>query len=545
MNKPFATVLDTGTSLCNKTGTWRTMRPEYVRRLPPCNATCPAGENIQLWLSLVEERKFREAWETMVKDNPFPAVMGRVCYHSCEKTCNRTQFDGAVNINLIEKSIGDMAIANDWSFETPMETRRKKILIIGSGPSGLTAAYFLRKLGYEVTIQETHIKPGGMMRYGVPRYRLSNSIIDAEIKRITDLGVKIICNKKVQCLKDELPRFDAIYIATGAHRAAKATMEVKAGSSILDAIDLFRKLEDSPSNLPNLGRKVVVYGGGNSAIDAARTALRLGAENVQMLYRRTIHNMSAHESEVQSALAEGVIISCLRTINTVDGDKILVDRMDYDDESGILSTTGETEVIYADSVICAIGQSIDEGIFSGLDGIKISEKGVIEVDERMMTGVSGVFAGGDVIMGKRTVTHAIGHGKKAAGCIDAHLRGVKIQPNSKGTIANFKKLNTDYYKKSPRGPNPRDKLFGDHTKETSFEEAEVSYSEEEFVTEAARCFSCGNCFHCDNCYGYCPDNAIRKHPDGSLEIDYDYCKGCGVCVAECPCGSMQMLSDEK
>jgi len=535
---PFATVLGPSTSLSNKTGSWRTMRPEYVERIPPCNATCPAGENIQLWLALAKEGKFREAWEVMIKNNPFPAIMGRVCYHTCEKTCNRDQFDGAVNINLIERSIGDIAISQRWPLEGRAPDSGKTILIIGAGPSGLAAAYFLRMQGHDVTIYEKHAKPGGMMRYGVPRYRLPTKIMDAEIKRITDIGVKIVCNKPVYNLQNEVGNFDAIYISVGASISTKVEVKLEEGSNVIYAIDLFKKLEDGDTNSFNVGKKVLVYGGGNSAIDAARTALRLGAENVKIIYRRTINNMPAHEIEIKEALSEGVEILCLRTINTISENEVVIDKMNYDEEYSILSKSGETEIIQADSVIFAIGQSVDTEMFRHTNGITISDKELVEVDEKMMTGVRGIFAGGDIIHGKRTVTHAIGHAKHAAKYIDAYLRGIEIEPVVKNEVANIKKLNTVYYEKNPRVNVSRP---GD----ISFEEKNVSYSDKKILSESARCFSCGNCFHCDNCYGYCPDNAIRKSADGTLEINYDYCKGCGICAAECPCGAIRMVSEGK
>ena len=534
-SKPFATVLGPATSIDNKTGSWKTMCPEYVSKLPPCNVTCPAGENIQKWLSLAQEGKMREAWEVITKDNPFPAIMGRVCYHTCEKTCNRGQFDGSVNINLIERSIGDIAVKNHWNFEKPQTSTGKKILVIGAGPSGMTAAYFLRKIGHDVTIYETHIKPGGMMRYGMPRFRLPSGVMDAEISRITDIGVKLVCNKKVHNLKDEIPNFDAIYISIGAYMAAKTGIEIKNKSCVLDAVDMLRNLEDGTETMVNLGKNVLVYGGGNTAIDAARTALRLGAENVKIIYRRTINNMPAHDTEIQEALAEGIEILCLRCIGLIDGKKVLINKMHYDEECNILSDSGETEILQADSVIFAIGQSIDEGILTGVDGINVSEKGVIEIDKNMMTGVASIFAGGDVVPCKRTVTNAIGHGKKAAKCIDAYLRGEVITENKKSEVANFKKINTAYFKQNARKEISR---LGS----ISFEEKDISLSNKEIISEAKRCFSCGNCFHCDNCYGYCPDNAVIKHKNGELEFNYDYCKGCGICASECPCGAIRMTS---
>ncbi|MBR1735086.1 MAG: FAD-dependent oxidoreductase, partial [Alphaproteobacteria bacterium] len=243
----------------------------------------------------------------------------------------------------------------------------------------------------------------------------------------------------------------------------------------------------------------------------------------------------AHKEEIQDALKEGVEILCLSTIGMIDENNILINKMDYDEENDILSVSGEKVIIKADSVIFAIGQSIDEGILKDIDGISISAKGVIEIDKNMMTGAKGIFAGGDVVPGKRTVTQAIGHGKKAAKCIDAYLYGREISPNIKPEVANFKKLNTAYFKKNARSEIQKIETL-------TFTESDISLTERELIAESERCFSCGNCFHCDNCYGFCPDSAIKKSEDGTLTIDYEYCKGCGICASECPCGAIKMTS---
>jgi NADPH-dependent glutamate synthase beta subunit-like oxidoreductase len=261
--------------------------------------------------------------------------MGRVCYHTCEKTCNRGQLDGSVNINLIERSIGDMAISKGWSFVPVQKQTGKKVLIIGAGPSGLSAAYFLRQMGHEITVYESHNLLGGMARYGVPKYRLPRNILDAEIKRILDLGITVETNRKVDALQNELGKFDAVYLATGACLAAKTDVEISEDSNTMDAIDLFQKMEDNPEALPKLGENVLVYGGGNTAIDAARTALRLGAKNVKIVYRRTFNKMPAHETEIQDALAEGIEVLCLRTITSINNNKVLVAKMEFDEEGFI------------------------------------------------------------------------------------------------------------------------------------------------------------------------------------------------------------------
>jgi 2-oxoacid:acceptor oxidoreductase delta subunit (pyruvate/2-ketoisovalerate family) len=536
MTKPFATVLEASTSLGNKTGSWRTKRPEYTQSTSPCNAACPAGENIRLWLTLVKAGKFYEAWKIIAKDNPFPATMGRICYHNCEKVCNRELFDGAVNVSAIERSIGDMAIAQAWSFENVTVNSWKRVLVVGSGPSGLAAAYFLRMLGHDVTVYESHLKTGGMMRYGVPSYRLSRRVVDAEIKRIENIGVKIICQKKITDNNAEVDDFDAVYLAIGAHKASQINVKMKNNPNVIDAVDLFEKVEDDFTNFFNLGNKVFVYGGGNTAIDAARTALRLGVQNVKIIYRRTVHQMPAHAAEINEALAEGIEILCLRTISCIDGGKVFINKMNYDEECDILTPSGKTEIFHADSVIFATGQSVDVSVLHGAKNIKISEKGVVEIDENMATGATGVFAGGDVVSGKRTITNAIGQAKKAARCINAYLYGMTPHMDVKNEVTHFKKLNVAYFKKKAR-------ITASECQNISFEEKNVSDSEKELTTEASRCFSCGSCFHCDNCYGYCPDNAIIKQANGNLEINYDYCKGCGICATECPCGVIKMVPD--
>jgi 2-oxoacid:acceptor oxidoreductase delta subunit (pyruvate/2-ketoisovalerate family) len=324
--------------------------------------------------------------------------------------------------------------------------------------------------------------------------------------------------------------FDAVYVSIGAHLAVKTDVNIEKGANVIDAIDLFRRLEDEPNLVPHLGDKVFVYGGGNTAVDAARIALRLGAKNVKIIYRRTVSNMSAHETEIKEALDEGIEILCLRTINTIENGKIFTDIMNYDEESDVLTKTGETETFHADSVIFAVGQSVNAGIFAETSGISVSDKGVVEVDRNMMTGSAGIFAGGDIVFGKRSITNAIGHSKKAAKCIDAYLREIECSTDRKKETISFKKINTAYFKKNPKAKNCSNN--------------DGITSEKEAMAEASRCFSCGNCFKCDNCYGYCPDNAIIKHSDGSLEINYDYCKGCGICASECPCGAIKMVSDE-
>jgi 2-oxoacid:acceptor oxidoreductase delta subunit (pyruvate/2-ketoisovalerate family) len=411
------------------------------------------------------------------------------------------------------------------------------VLIIGAGPSGLSAAYHLRRRGYDVTIYEAGPMAGGMMRFGIPKYRLPRSILDAEIKRITDFGVQIVFNRKVDDLAAELKNghFSAAFLAVGAHISKRTNIPAREAGKILDAVSFLRGMEASEP--PKLGRRVVVYGGGNTAMDVARTAKRLGATETLIVYRRTREQMPAHQFELEEALEEGVMVKWLTTIKEeTDDGKFVVEKMVLD-AKGFPQPTGEFETIEADTLILALGQDVDLGFLKNVQGLQI-ENGVVKVNSQMMTGCRGVFAGGDMVPAERTVTVAIGHGKKAAQHIDAYLRDTTYQAPAKHELADFKKLNTWYYSDAPKTVQP---MLDAIRRRDSFAEVLGGLDETNALFEARRCLSCGNCFECDNCYGVCPDNAVIKlGPGKRFQFNYDYCKGCGLCAAECPCGAIRM-----
>jgi NADPH-dependent glutamate synthase beta subunit-like oxidoreductase len=539
MRKPFAITLDAGSSLANHTGSWRTERPVYVDRLPPCNQECPAGEDIQGWLFHAESGDYEAAWRHLVRDNPFPAVMGRVCYHTCESRCNRARLDAPVGINSVERFLGDAAIRAGWAFDAPAARTGKHVLVVGAGPSGLSAAYHLRRLGHRVTIREAGPVAGGMMRFGIPKYRLPRDVLDAEIGRLLDFGVAIECDARVDDLGQAMNGggFDAAFLAVGAHIAKRAFIPAGDSAKVLDAIAVLRSMEDAEP--PQLGRRVVVYGGGNTAIDMARTARRLGATEAVIVYRRTREKMPAHDFEVEEALEEGVTIRWLSTIREAGDGAITVEKMALD-EKGWPQPTGELETLAADSVVLALGQDVDLGWLRGIADLEIRD-GVVQVDERMMTGHAGLFAGGDMVPAERNVTVAIGHGKKAARHIDAWLRGAAATLPAKHAPATFEALNPWYYADAPKSVRPMLDLV---RRGSTFDEVQGGLDEGTALYEARRCLSCGNCFECDNCYGVCPDNAVVKLGPGlRFEFNYDYCKGCGLCVAECPCGAIEMVPE--
>ncbi|RPI43123.1 MAG: glutamate synthase [Betaproteobacteria bacterium] len=539
MRKPFAITLDVGSSLANHTGSWRTSRPVYVDRLPPCNAACPAGENIQGWLYHAESGDYEAAWRVLVRDNPMPAVMGRVCYHTCETACNRGQLDQAVSIHAVERFLGDQARRQGWKFRIDAPRSGKRILVVGAGPSGLSAAYHLAAFGHQVEIHEAGPLAGGMLRFGIPKYRLPRDVLDAEIERILDMGIELRLNTKVHRILDSLRAgaFDAAFLAVGAHIAKRAYIPAGSAAKVLDAVSVLRSMEGEDA--PLLGRRVVVYGGGNTALDVARTAKRLGAEEAIIVYRRTRERMPAHDFEVEEALQEGILIKWLSTIRQAGEGTITVEKMVLDDK-GFPQPTGELDTIEADALVLALGQEVDLSLLEGVPGLVV-EDGVVRVDANMMTGHPGIFAGGDMVPAERNVTVAIGHGKKAARNIDAWLRGTTYQPREKNQRAEFSRLNTWYYADAPQTVQPALDIL---RRQSSFDEVQGGLDEGNAMYEARRCLSCGNCFECDNCYGVCPDNAVVKlGPGRRFRFEYDYCKGCGLCATECPCGAIEMVPE--
>ena len=538
MKKPFAITLDPGSSLANHTGTWRTSRPEYVDRLPPCNHACPAGEDIQGWLYHAESGDYHRAWQALTENNPMPALMGRVCYHPCETACNRAQLDEAVSIHAVERFLGDEATRQGWKFATAASTG-KRVLIVGAGPSGLSAAYHLARLGHHVTIHEAGPLTGGMMRFGIPKYRLPRDVLDAEVQRILDMGIELKLNTRVDDIQASMKAgaFDAAFLAVGAHVAKRTDIPARDATRILDAVSVLRGMETGEA--PKLGRRVVIYGGGNTALDVARTAKRLGASEALIVYRRTREQMPAHDFELQEALDEGIMVKWLNTIKHIDETTFTVEKMTLDDK-GYPQPTGEFDTIEADTLILALGQDVDLSLLDKVPGLTF-DKGVVKVDANMMTGHPGIFAGGDMVPSERTVTVAIGHGKKAAKNIDAWLRGETFAPAPKHELASFEKLNTWYYADAPQSVQP---MLDMARRQSSFDEVLGGLDTSTALFEARRCLSCGNCFECDNCYGVCPDNAVIKlGPGKRFEFNYDYCKGCGMCEAECPCGAIAMVAE--
>ena len=539
MEIPFAITLDVGTSRANHTGSWRVERPVYVDRMPPCNDACPAGENIQGWLYEAESGNYEAAWRKLVEENPIPAIMGRVCFHPCETACNRVQVDEAVGINAVERFLGDLAIEKGWDLPPVGTDTGKRILVVGAGPAGLSATYHLRRLGHQVRLVDSAPQLGGMMRYGIPAYRLPREVLDAEIARIVAMGVEVELGHVVHDIDQERREggFDAVFLAVGAQLGKRVNIPAGDSSHIIDAVSFLHQVADDDP--PLLGRRVVIYGGGDTAFDAARTARRLGATDAVIVYRRNRERMGASGEELEQALGEGITVRWLSTVNKFEGDRIELEKMELNAER-FPEPPREFAELHADSLVLALGQDTDLSLLDQASDVTV-EDGAVEVQASMMAGASGIFAGGDAVPADRTATVAVGHGKKAAHGIDDFVMGRIPAQKDRHELATFDRLNTWYYADAPRTKRPELEKI---RRQTNFEEVIGGLHEDNALFEARRCLSCGNCFECDNCFGVCPDNAVIKlGPSQRYQFDYDFCKGCGICVKECPCWAIEMVPE--
>lgn len=522
------------------TGALRTRRPEYVDFLPPCNDACPAGENIQAWLALAQDGDHEGAWRELVRNNPLPSIHGRVCYHPCEDVCNRAITDSAVSIHAVERFLGDLALEKGWQFEKPTTSSGKKILVVGAGPSGLSAAYHLTLMGHEVEIREVGPFAGGMIHFGIPAYRMPRDELQAEIDRIENVGVKITLDHRVDDVLKEKAEggFDAVFVAVGAHISKKIDIPTREAGKILDAVSFLGSTKEG--EMPKLGRRVAIYGGGNTAMDAARTAKRLGVDEAMIIYRRDRSSMPAHDFEADEALEEGVKINWLRTIKEIDRSTFKVEIMELD-ENNKPQPTGKFESLEADSLILAVGQDTDTGFLESVPGIEFQWDHTVIVDDNMMTGHEGIFAGGDMVPSDRSVTIAVGHGKRAARHIDAFLKNGKYTRAPRHAIVGHDKLQLWYRTAAAQVEQERLPV---NDRQTGFDEIMQNLSEADALFEARRCLSCGNCFECDGCFGACPEDAIIKlGPGKRYKFDFDRCTGCATCFEQCPCHAIEMIDE--
>ncbi len=521
------------------TGPLRSRRPLYVDFMPPCNSACPAGENIQAWLSLAQSGNYYGAFQELVADNPFPAIMGRICVKPCETGCNRTHIDTTVNIHAVERFIGDEAIQHNWPMEFSSKPSGKKVLVIGSGPSGLSAAYHLSRQGHTVEIVERSASIGGLLRTGIPDYRLPKNILDAEVNRILSMGVKIRLNYEVKDLQKEKEAgaFDAVYLAIGAQSIHADVIAGDQSVPITDAFTFFKETDLSGDSYA--GKTVVIYGGGKLAMYLARILKRLHAEAI-VCFPGDRKLMPAYDYEADDALAEGVDVQLLKSIVKVTAKQLTLEIMKV--EKGKAVGTGFFETVKADEIIVAMGQESESAFLRPLGDIVLKEDGTVVINTERMTGHQGIFAGGDMLPGEtRSATIAIGHGKKAAKYIDAYLKNTTYEKGEKHQTASYKRLHMLYKTEAPLVEQLR---LAPQVAIESFDEVISGLTAAEAHYEAQRCLSCGNCFECDGCFGACPEDAIIKlGPGKRYKFNFNLCTGCGVCYEQCPCHAIEMIPE--
>lgn len=521
------------------TGPIRFQRPVYTDFMPPCNSACPAGENIQGWMAYAQAGNYFEAFQTLMEDNPFPAIMGRICVKPCETGCNRTHIDTTVNIHAVERYIGDKAIEQKWPVRFSAKPTGKRVLVIGAGPGGLSAAYHLARMGHAVEIFDEGSNPGGLLATGVPDYRLPKQILEAEIDRIVKMGINIRLNYKVQNLlaEKEAGKFDAVYLSIGAQLIKKESFQQDDTVYIRDAFSFFIEMKSNPS--PFQGKKVVVYGGGKLALYLSRIIKRFGSE-VSVYFPGDKKMMPAYDYETEDAMTEGVEVKLFRSISKVSNHQVTLEIIKVEKNKAI--GTSEFETIDADVLILANRQEGNSGFLRSVSGIVVNEDGTVSVDASRMTGHEGIFAGGDLLPGEnRSSTIAIGHGKKAAKYMNGYLSQQPFLKPDKHPTASYKKLHIWYKTDAPK--KEQDKVAPAIAIQ-SFEEVISGLPEDEVRFEAQRCLSCGNCFECDGCFGACPEDAIIKLGKGNrYKFNYDSCTGCAVCFEQCPSHAIEMIPE--
>jgi len=556
----------------NKTGAWRAQRPFYEDKTPPCSAACPVGNDIVAFIQRMTEGDFEGAWNLIKEENPFPGICGRVCFHPCESKCNRGAYDEPIAIHALERFVSDFASNSNKKIKKVPGVRKGKIAVIGSGPAGMSCGYHLARLDYDVTVFESSSLPGGMLREGIPSYRLPKDVLDREISNIAELGVEFRTGMPFgENLKlEDLKNYQAVFIATGAHQSRGLHIPGEGGKSVLSGLDLLKKI--NVCKKVKLGDKIAVIGGGNTAIDLARSVIRLGKKPT-ILYRRSKEEMPAFEDEMVEAIEEGVkiryLVNPIRIQQKDSMKRLECLRMELGekDESGRrrpVPIPNSSFFFEAESVIIAAGEEIEVSFLpKGLE----KKEGIVLTQRDGSTGIKGIFAGGDLTSTQRTVAHAIGSGKKAALAMDCYLKGKDsedalrqiligegpsisifrhLHPEERRMnphVVTFEELNTDYFEPLERRRESKGVV---KKRIKGFGEVTSGFTDGSALEEAERCFSCGTCNGCENCYVFCPDASIMKTEEVfSRQVDYDFCKGCGICFSECPRGAISLKEEAR
>lgn len=525
--------VSSGTMAHNQTGSWRYLYPVHENKLAPCFDVCPAGTDIPRFLALAAEGRFIEAYESIRETNPLPTICGHVCYHPCQAHCSRQMLDAGISVQAVERFVSEVALEGQPRSQS-VASRSERVAIIGAGPAGLTCAHFLAQQGIQVTIFDSGAEPGGMLRAGIPAFRLPREILDKEIAEITRLGVQFRLNVEVgKDIRFETiaADFDAVFVSTGAHQSRALHLENEADASVMTGLAFLRQVNSGRT--PQIGASAVVIGGGNTAIDTARVALRLGAET-SLVYRRTLEQMPAHPAEIAEAEAEGVTFTFLAVPKALqrNGDMLEVTfqkmELGAPDSSGRprpVPIPGSEFVLRTETVLVAVGEQPDLSFVPSPKSIP------------------GVSVGGDAASGPSTVPEAIASGREAAlSILSSFGMPIPITSSPRKPRQKFdpQTLNPAYF---PSVPPIKPPALDLDSRRGNFREIIGSFDADRTIQEARRCLSCGVCNTCDNCWVFCPDSAISR-TDGEYSIDLDYCKGCGICAHECPRGVISLKQEE-
>jgi len=564
------------TSEDNKTGSWRYLKPRYHEKTAPCSTACPAGQDIGRIEMLTTQGLFKEAWETILLENPFPGICGRICFHPCEEVCNRRDFDDAVAIHTIERFLASTAGRYQLTPDVPVLPKKKEtIAIAGAGPAGLSAAYFLSRLGYTCDVFETMSEPGGVLRWGIPPYRLPREVIAEEIQRIRDLGVTITCGKSVDQTILKNKSYDAVFMACGHARTLTIGIPGEDMDGVTDGLAFLKKVVQE--KVKKIDGPILIIGGGNTAIDVARSVLRLGGTPT-IVYRRRKEDMPAFAEEVDMAIEEGVqlqtLLAPMEIRQTANGLEVLFQPMKMDGyhQSGrakVIPDGSDPQRFKASQVFKTVGLAPEESWYTPVEEnqthqLKLTHTFLVSQKDAPL-----LVYGGDLTTDTKSAVHAIASGKEAALALDVcfkkgmaavpeELNKVEIGPglplsmeiylNGERSqrdphVVGYDEINTDYFGFASRIVQPR--LLKEE-RIHSFVEIDMKISANLAIREAERCFNCGLCNQCDNCRLYCPDLAVIR--DAAIaqgrKINYDYCKGCGICVVECPRNAMVLTEDD-
>lgn len=571
---PLAMTSDT--TLPFKRGKWRHIRPFYQEKAAPCREGCPAGEDIARYMGLIRQGKLAEAFLAIMEDNPLPGVCGRVCHHPCEEACNRKEFDQGLAVKGMERFLADRESNGRVPLARPAK-KREKVAVVGSGPAGLSAAYFLARLGYEVTIFEASSLAGGLLVSGIPAYRLPRHVVEKEVEAILSLGISLKVDHQLgrDLFWEELKLFQAVFLALGLPKERRLNLPGEEASGVISGLKFLQMVNEGRSSAG--GRRAVVIGGGDVAIDAARCAVRLGYENVTLVSLESREELPAIAEAVAEALEEGLVMmngaKAIRIITeggSVKGAEFARGRLlgfGPDGQPVMKFLPSSQFYLKADALIIAVGQAPDLSFLP--KELERTQKGIV-IDEWGRTNLPEVFAGGDVAGDRGSVVAAIASGKRAALAIDAHLGGnalshswaqIKIGQNGAisfgsyiqglreedsldlGQVVKLAEINLDYFEKEPRREPGK---ISPAERTGNFSEVGLGLAPKEAAAEADRCFNCGICTACDNCLIFCPDVAVKKEKEPYLySIDYDYCKGCGICVEECPRYALSSIQEPK